>query len=139
MRLADWVAALTARGLSVHPPTAAVPVELWATLPDGRGVHFACRGTRAVLRLVPADRVGVAVPVALPTPEEFRVTAYAVRPLSAGPGRLVLGAPETEVVLDGARRFGWTGVAAARLPVAAAAAIFDDLLAEALAAVPVAA
>ena len=138
MNLSTWIADLAARGLPAVAPTTAVPVELFALLPDGGLLHFRCRGTGVTLRRFNAEDVSVALPTAYAGTDPEALALADVRSLrAAGPvlpqGRVVIpvaAEPTTQAAIDGAERFGWTGFEAGRLSVAAAAALLDELLAE---------
>jgi len=129
---AAWTAQLAARGIIVLPPSAAVPVELHATLPDGRALHFRCRGTRVTLRLFASDDVRLAVPAGAETPTELPLTTERWLPLGAAgeaPARVVFtGQARASAVIDGTQRWGWRGYEAGLLRVREAAALFDELL-----------
>jgi hypothetical protein len=147
-----WADELGRRGVRVLPPTTAVPVELYGLLPDGRALHFLCRGTSVSLRLYAAADVALAVGVREAVVTELPVTGEVWLPLAemvgapglAAPGRAVFtGAPVASAGLDGRARFGWTGHEAGLLRGASALPLFvelldsllaDDLLADDLAA-----
>jgi hypothetical protein len=134
--LSDWTAELAVRGIAVLPPTTAVPVELYASLPDGRGLRFRCRGTRVTLQLFDAMAVQLAVPVREATPTELPLMTEVRLPLAGARVmerqlvRVVLtDAPVDSAVLDGAERFGWSGYEAGLLRVPQAKPLFEELLA----------
>jgi hypothetical protein len=139
MTLTDWTADLTARGITVLPPTTAVPVELYAVLPDGRGLHFRCRGTQAVLSVFAAESVRIAVPVHEATPTELPLLTEVWLPLTGltgaqvsehQPVRVILsGRPSAATAVDGRERFGWSGYEAGLLRVRDAQPLFEELLA----------
>jgi len=136
MSLSHWTAELARRGITVLPPTTAVPVELHAALPDGRGLHFRCRGTRATLGIYAADSVRLAVPVREATPTELPLTTEVRVPFAGARVveqrlvRMVIsGAPAASALLDGAERFGWSGYEAGLLRVSQAKPLFEELLA----------
>lgn len=135
MTLSDWTAELALRGITVLPPTTAVPVELHASLPDGRGLHFRCRGTRATLRVFHAEAVQLAVPVREATPTELPLVTEVWLPLAGTRVlerqlvRLVFtGAPAASAEMDGASRFGWSGHEAGLLRLREAKPLFEELL-----------
>ena len=114
MNLTTWTADLAARGLTALPPSTAVPVELYAVLPDGDLLHFRARGTTVTLRRYAADDVSVVLPTAYAgtTPEALAVADVRALPDAVGAGRVLLPAharPVAEVAIDGTARFGWTG------------------------------
>jgi hypothetical protein len=141
MHFDTWVADLTQRGITVLPPSHAVPVELHGVLPDGRGLHFRCRGTTVTLRVLAVADTQVALPVTVGAPTEFPVMPDVLLPLAEGLdqarqrgaiARLVFpndAAPESAAAIDGKARFGWSGYEAGLLSVDAAAPLFDELLA----------
>jgi hypothetical protein len=141
MRFDTWVADLTRRGITILPPTHAVPIELHAVLPDGRGLHFRCRGTTVTMRVFPAEAMRVALPVTIDAPTEFPIVPEVLLPVAEGLDearasgcayRLVAprgSAPESVAIVDGRARFGWSAYEAGLLTVAAAAPLFDELLA----------
>jgi hypothetical protein len=136
MTLTDWIDELARRGIKVLPPTTAVPVELYAALPDGRGLHFRCRGTQVILRIFAPDSVRLAVPVRESTPTELPLLTEVWLPLAGaqvverGEVRVVLaGDPVASAAVDGAQRFGWSGYEAGLLRVAEARPLFEELLA----------
>jgi hypothetical protein len=140
MTLPDWVTELAGRGITVLPPTTAVPVELYAALPDGRALHFRCRGTQATMRVFAAESVRVAVPVREATPTELPLLTEVWLPLAGAADvlrggehhlvRMVLaGQPSTTAVVDGRERFGWSQYEAGLLRVRDAQPLFEELLA----------
>jgi hypothetical protein len=136
MTLSDWTAELARRGITVMPPTTAVPVELYAALPDGRALHFRCRGTRATLRIYAADSVHLAVPVREATPTELPLTTEIRLPFAGAQVverhlvRMVIsGVPIASAVHDGAQRYGWSRYEAGLLRVGEAKQLFEELLA----------
>jgi hypothetical protein len=136
MTLTDWIDELARRGISVLPPTTAVPVELYAALPDGRGLHFRCRGTQVTLRIFAPESVRLAVPVRESTPTELPLLTEVWLPLAGaqvverGGVRVVLaGDPVASAAVDGVQRFGWSGYEAGLLRVAEAQPLFEELLA----------
>jgi hypothetical protein len=141
MRFDTWVADLARRCITVLPPSHAVPVELHGVLPDGRGLHFRCRGTTVTLRIYAAAETRVALPVAVGAPTEFPVVPDVLLPVAEGLDqaratgtayRIVFpsaAAPETVATIDGPARFGWSAYEAGLLTVSAAAPLFDELLA----------
>jgi hypothetical protein len=131
-----WIDELARHGITVLPPSTAVPVELYAALPDGRGLHFQCRGTRVTLRLFAPESVRLAVPVHESTPTELPLLTEVWLPFQPVPQtqhhpvRVVLsGAPVASASVDGGARFGWTGHEAGLLRAAQARPLFDELLA----------
>jgi hypothetical protein len=136
MTLTDWIDELARRGISVLPPTTAVPVELYAALPDGRGLHFRCRGTQVTLRIFAPQSVRLAVPVRESTPTELPLLTEVWLPLAGaqvverGRVRVVLaGDPVASATVDGAQRFGWSGYEAGLLRVPEVQPLFEELLA----------
>ncbi len=140
MNFDTWVADLTQRGMTVLPPSHAVPVELHVILPDGRGLHFRCRGTTVTLRLFAVADTRVAVPVAVSAPTEFPVVPEVLLPVAEGVDqarmrgavfRLVFpndARPQSVDSIDGRTRFGWSAYEAGLLSVEEAAPLFDELL-----------
>jgi len=141
MRFATWVADLTRRGITVLPPSHAVPIELHGVLPDGRGLHFRCRGTTVTLRLYAAAETRVALPMAVGAPTEFPVVPEVLLPVAEGLDqaratgaayRVVFpraATPRAAATIDGQARFGWSAYEAGLLSVGGAAPLFDELLA----------
>ena len=132
----DWTFALAHRGLTPLAPTTAVPVELYALLPDGRALHFRCRGTSVTLRLYAATDVALAVGVRETVLTELPVAGEVWVPLSAAPhspdrpARAVFtAAPVASVAIDGRDRFGWTSHEAGLLRGTDALPLLDELLA----------
>jgi hypothetical protein len=132
-RGSDWALALELRGLTPLSPTTAVPVELYALLPDGRAVHFRCRGTSVTLRLYAAADVAVAIGVRETVVTELPVVGEVWVPLRDAlgvPGRAVFtSAPLAAAAIDGRERFGWTGHEAGLLRGTEALPFLDELLA----------
>jgi len=136
--LSSWTANLAGRGITVLPPSAAVPVELHAALSDGRGLHFRCRGTQVRMRVFAAEDVRLAVPARALAPTELPLTTERWVPLAeveaAGAldvarARVVFtGTPQAVAAIDGAQRYGWRGYEAGLLRIGQAAALFDELL-----------
>jgi hypothetical protein len=141
MRFSTWVRSLAQQGISVLPPSHAVPVELHALLSDGRGLHFRCRGTTVTLRVFPAEATRVAVPIEVDAPTEFPLVPDVLFSVaegldhakaSGGAYRLVFprpAEPEAIASIDGRARFAWSAHEAGLLSVGAAAALFDELAA----------
>jgi hypothetical protein len=141
MRFNSWVFALAMRGISVLPPSHAVPIELHALLPDGRGMHFRCRGTTVTLRVFSAEATRVAVPLEIDAPTEFPLVPDVLCSVAEGLDharatgvayRLVFpraAKPEDVASIDGRARFGWSAHEAGLLSVRAAAPLLDELLA----------
>lgn len=137
MRFEEWVARLTTAGHRICPASTRVPLELCGLRPDGTGMHFRCRGTRATLSLYAPGRARWQVRVFDPswTPEET-LAIWERRPYTrweeAPPhSRLVFDdaeRPDVHVVYDGARERGWTGHEAGLLRVDEGAALFEHLL-----------
>jgi hypothetical protein len=129
---AAWTTELARRGITVLPPSAAVPVELHAALPDGRAVHFRCRGTRVSLRVFAAEDVRLAVPARAGAPTELPLTTERWLPLGAAgaaPTRVVFtGQATATAAIEGGQRWGWRGYEAGLLRVREAALLFDELL-----------
>jgi hypothetical protein len=129
----DWALALDLRGLTPLPPTTAVPVELYALLPDGRVLHFRCRGTSVTLRLYAAGDVALAIGVRETVVTELPVVGEVWVPLRDAvgvPGRAVFtAAPLAAAFIDGRERFGWTGHEAGLLRGTDALPLLDELLA----------
>ena len=128
-----WADELRRRGITVLPGASAVPVELYGLLPDGRALHFRCRGTSATLRLHAAGDVALAVGVREAVRPELPVTGEVWLPVTdfvgAPTGRAVLlGAAVAQAVLDGSDRFGWSGHEAGMLRGPAALPLFTELL-----------
>lgn len=130
---ASWTHELRRRGITVLPGSTSVPVELYGLLPDGRAVHFLCRGASVTLRLYAADSVALAVGIRETVRAELPVTGEvwlrATDVIGTATGRAVLlGEPVAEAVLDGRARFGWTSYEAGLLRGAAALPLFTELL-----------
>lgn len=144
MQLQEWTRDLAGRGITVTAPTTTVPVDLWALTDDGSALHLRCRGRRVRLSVWVAASLRRSVPGVVvdlpghPAQDERLVGLY-----EAPAAPLVVPAgvkPERVVEIDGAERFGWTGIEAGRLTVGEAAGLLDQLLSEAgLALAPVAA
>lgn len=107
-----WADVLGARGLTALPHSTFVPVDAWLTDPrsPSRLLRLVARGTR--VRLTAYDRSDLTTMLvrAECDCEEHRQAGAAGRPALRPAAR-----PLTEVVYDGARRAGWTGVAAGLL------------------------
>jgi hypothetical protein len=140
MILSTWTTELAQRGITVLPPTTIVPVDMYASLPDGCGLHFRCRGTRVTLSVFAAADVQLAVPVREATPTELPLTTEIRLPLAGA--RLIesdlvrvvfSGPPVASATIDGRRRFGWAGHEAGLLRLGDALPLFDELLGAVLA------
>lgn len=111
---------LAARGLTVLLAHR-VPVQLW--LADGdRVLHLLARGTRVTLRRYDrSDLVGLMLRSECDCAEHR--TAGARMRVTLAPG----AEPLAERVLDGAERYGWTGVEAGLAPLPLLSAAFEEL------------
>lgn len=130
----DWALALDLRGLTPLAPTTSVPVELYALLPDGRALHFRCRGTSVTLAVYAAADVALAVAVREPVLTELPVTGevwvpLAEAPATAGARAVFTAAPVASAAIDGRERFGWTSHEAGLLRGTDALPVLDELLA----------
>lgn len=135
----DWTFALDARGLTPLAPTTSVPVELYALLPDGRALHFRCRGTSVTLRLYAAADVALAVGVREPVLPQLPVAGERWVALADAlhtvhtpdrPARAVFtSAPIASAAIDGRERFGWTSHEAGLLRGTESLPLLDELLA----------
>ncbi|KJE24915.1 hypothetical protein FF36_00525 [Frankia torreyi] len=132
-----WMARLRDEGYLVCPGSSAVPVEIRGVRPDGVGLHFRCRGTSVRLAVYRPGRAAwqVAVRDEGWCPEEA-LQLWAHRPLDGPPptadARLAFpgdAGPDQELVVDGARAWGWSRHEAGLLRPTAAAYLFDHLLA----------
>ncbi|MCK9923481.1 hypothetical protein MXD61_16670 [Frankia sp. AgPm24] len=133
-----WTNRLRAEGYLVCPASCAVPVDLRGVRRDGLGLHFRCRGTSIRLAVYRPGRAAWQLAIRDETwcPEEA-LQLWRHRPLDgpppsddaviAFPGE---AGPDREIVLDGARRWGWSGHEAGLLPPDDAADLFDHLIAE---------
>jgi hypothetical protein len=144
VHLQEWTRDLAGRGITVTAPTTTVPVDLWALTEEGLALHLRCRGRRVRLSVWVAATLRRAVPgavVDLPGHPARVERLVGVDDAPDAPLVVPSGTePERVVEIDGADRFGWTGVEAGRLTVGEAAALLDELLVEAgLLAAPVAA
>ncbi|MGZ5417354.1 MAG: hypothetical protein ACXWDI_09260 [Nocardioides sp.] len=119
-----WTTDLSRRGFGVLAASHAVPVQLWLVTPDDSILHLLARGTRVTLRAHAATDLTAMVLRSECDCEEHRTAGAGVRTVLA-PG----AQPLAEVVFDGAAERGWRGCEAGLLDVAAAAAIFESLLA----------
>lgn len=144
MQLQEWTRDLAGRGITVTAPTTTVPVDVWALTDDGLALHLRCRGRRVRLSVWDSSSLRRAVPgsvVDLPghPAREERLVGLEVAPTA--PVVVPAGVePRRVVEIDGAERFGWTGIEAGRLTVGEAAGLLDELLVAAgLALAPVAA
>jgi hypothetical protein len=131
------MARLRSEGYLVCPASSAVPVELRGVRPDGIGLHFRCRGVTVRLDWYRSGRAAWQTPVWDDrwSPEEALElwTHEPAEPTGAIPdvARLVFpdgGEPDRQVVLDGAREWGWRSHEAGLLPPARAAVLFTRLL-----------
>ncbi len=131
------MARLRDEGYLVCPGSSAVPVEIRGVHPDGVGLHFRCRGTSVRLAVYRPGRAAwqVAVRDEGWCPEEA-LQLWAHRPLDGSPppadARLAFpggAGPDQELVVDGARAWGWSRHEAGLLRPTAAAYLFDHLLA----------
>ncbi|WP_462166738.1 hypothetical protein [Frankia sp. AiPs1] len=132
-----WTNRLRAEGYLVCPGSSAVPVDLRGVRRDGLGLHFRCRGTTVRLGVYRPGRAAwqVAVRDAAWCPEEA-LQLWVHRPLDDAPppdGAMLAfpgsDGPDNEILLDGARLWGWTGHDAGLLPPDDASTIFDQLVA----------
>jgi hypothetical protein len=133
-----WLGRLRSDGHVVCPASSAVPVELRVVRPDGVGLHFRCRGVRVRLGWYRPGRAAWQTPIRDERwcPEES-LELWEHRPVEpAGEvpdyGRLVFpdgGEPDRQVILDGAREWGWRSHEAGLLRAASAAVLFTRLLA----------
>ena len=124
LTFATWVADLSARGHAVLAASHAVPIQLWLREPGDHGtvLHFLARGTRVTLRRYAAtDLTTLVLRAECDCPEHRTAGAGSRTVLTPG------AVPVAEVVLDGARLFGWTGIEAGLLDIATAAELFEDL------------
>ncbi|EIV95511.1 hypothetical protein [Frankia sp. QA3] len=137
MSFKAWMARLRDEGYLVCPGNSAVPVEIRGVRPDGVGLHFRCRGTSVRLAVYRPGRAAwqVAVRDEGWCPEEA-LQLWVHRPLDGPPppaeARLAFpgdGGPDQELVVDGARAWGWSRHEAGLLRPTAAAYLFDHLLA----------
>ena len=137
MTFDTWIARLRARGFILCPASSAVPVELRAVLPGGVGVHFRCQGVRVRLRVYRPGRAAWQIPLRDTgwCPEES-LELWVHQPVTGDAvpdrGRLVFpdeARPDDEIVLDGAREWGWRSYEAGLLRAAQAAPLFDLMLA----------
>ncbi len=124
LTFATWVADLSARGHAVLAASHAVPVQLWLREPGDHGtvLHYLARGTRVTLRRYAATDLTALVLRAECDCEEHRTAGAGSRTVLT-PG----ATPVAEVVLDGAKEFGWSGAEAGLMDVATAAELFEEL------------
>ena len=126
MDFSTWTRVLADRGLSVVPPSHAVPVDVWALLPGAGALHFRCRGTSATLaQYADADLL-------LTEPEvEATCDCGAGHRTARSESRVALRpgtAPVAVAKYDGRADRGWTSHEAGLLGVAEAAVLFEQLL-----------
>ncbi|WP_261575968.1 hypothetical protein [Frankia gtarii] len=137
MSFEAWMARLRNEGYLVCPGSSAVPVEIRGVRPDGVGLHFRCRGTSIRLAVYRPGRAAWQVAVRDDgwCPEEA-LQLWAHLPLDGPPppadARLAFpgdARPDQELVVDGARAWGWSRHEAGLLRPSAAAYLFGHLLA----------
>jgi hypothetical protein len=126
MDFSTWTRVLADRGLSVVPPSHAVPVDVWALLPGTGALHFRCRGTTASLALYADADLLLTEPEVAATCDcgaGHRTARSETRVALRSPAR-----PIAEASYDGRADRGWTSHEAGLLTVAEAASLFDQLL-----------
>jgi hypothetical protein len=127
MDFSTWNRVLADRGLSVVPPSHAVPVDVWALLPGAGALHFRCRGTIATLAVyADADLVLTEpeVSASCDCGAEHRTARSETRVALRRGAR-----PSAQATYDGRAERGWKGHEAGLLGVAEAALLFERLLA----------
>jgi hypothetical protein len=131
-----WMNRLRAEGYLVCPGSSAVPVDVRSVRRDGVGLHFRCRGTAVRLDAYRPGRTAwqVAVRDEAWCPEES-LQLWVHRPLDVSPapaGALLAfpgdDGPDQQIIVDGAKAWGWSRHEAGLLRPAAAADLFDRLL-----------
>ncbi|EYT93861.1 hypothetical protein ThrDRAFT_00613 [Frankia casuarinae] len=131
------MARLRSEGYLVCSGSSPVPVEVRGVRPDGVGLLFRCRGTAIRLALYRPGRAvwQIAVRDKAWCPEES-LQLWTHHPLGTPDvptdARLAFPRgtePDQELVIDGARVWGWCGHEAGLLRPAAAAPLFDRLMA----------
>ena len=121
----SWADVLATRGLRLLPQSQLVPIDAWLAAPrsPSRLLRLVARGTRVRLTVYDGSDLTTMLVRAECDCEEHRQAGAAGRP-ALRPG----AAPLAEVVYDGARRDGWTGVAAGLLRPDEVAPVLDLLL-----------
>lgn len=126
MDFSTWTRVLTDRGLSVVPPSHAVPIDVWALLPGTGALHFRCRGTAATLAVYEDAHLLLTEPEVAATCD-----CGAAHRIARAESRVALrenAQPAALATYDGKADRGWTAHEAGLLSVAEAAEIFEQLL-----------
>lgn len=127
MDFSTWTRVLADRGLSVVPPSHAVPIDVWALLPGAGALHFRCRGTAATLAVYEDAQLLLTEPEVSATCDcgaEHRIARADSRVTPRANAR-----PTALATYDGRADRGWTAHEAGLLSVAEAAVLFERLLA----------
>lgn len=122
LSMTQWLSELSRSRLTVLAAHR-VPVQLWLGTDADDVLHFRARGTTFTLRRYPRSELVSVVLRSECDCAEHR-TAGAAHRVALTPHAV----PLAEAAIDGADRYGWTGVEAALAPIAVSAAALGELL-----------